>query len=378
MMKNWPNVYKELGIKPVINARSWVTIYGGSIMKPEVIKAVEEASSAFIDLEELHEVAGEFVSKVCGSEMSIVTSGCAASIVLMAAACITGKDKDKIAKIPNTEGMKNEILIHKGQRNNYDKAFELPGGKLIEYDNESLEEKINNNTCAIAYIIAPFFDEGIGLKETIEVAHKNNVPLILDAAAELPPRENLTKFISLGVDAVGFSGGKGIGGPQSTGILAGKRELLEAAQLHSFQNLHTTKAAIGRPMKVTKENIVGFITALKLFMEDDEILEKDLWYKKAQLLKNKIKVKDGLKISIDDEYPNRQGATVVISFESNYYGPKSEKIIEELSKNDPKIFVGGGLNDGHAHMDEVYIVVHSLEEVDINIIANKLNEIISG
>jgi len=375
MKKDWPNVYKELGIKPVINARSWVTIYGGSIMKPEVIKSIEEASSVFVDLEELHEAAGDYVTKVCGSEMSIVTSGCAASIVLMAAACITGKDKEKISKLPHTQGMKNEILIHKGQRNNYDTAFETPGGKLVEYENESLEKNINDKTCAIAYVIAPFFDEGLGLKKTIEIAHKNKVPLILDAAAELPPRENLTKFISMGVDAVGFSGGKGIGGPQSTGILTGKRELIESAKLHSFQNLHTTKAAIGRPMKVTKENIIGFITALKLFMEDDEKNELEIWQKKAKLVKDKIKPKNGIKISIED-YPVRQGATVVINFESNYKGPRSGEIMEDLSKNDPKIYLGGGLNDGHADKDEICIIVHSLDEIDIEIIANKLNEII--
>ena len=122
-------------------------------------------------------------------------------------------------------------------------------------------------------------------------------------------------------------------------------------------------------MKVTKENIIGFITALKLFMEDDEILENNLWHKKAQLIKDKIKPHDGLKIYIDDKYPNRQGPTVILSFESNYEGPKSEKIIEGLSNNDPKIFVGGGLNDGHAYMDEVHIFVHSLEEVDINTVS---------
>lgn len=377
MGKNWPNVYKELGIKPVINAKSWVTVYGGSIMRPEVIKSIEEASSVFVDIEELHEVAGEFVAKVCGSEMAIVTSGCATSIVLMAAASITGKNKEKISKIPHTEGMKNEILIHTGQRNNYDKAFEIPGGKLVEYNNENLEDKINDKTCAISYIIAPFFDEGIGLENTIEIAHNNNLPLLLDAAAELPPRENLTKFISMGVDAVGFSGGKGIGGPQSTGILAGKKDLIEAAQLHSFQNLHTKKAAIGRPMKVTKENIVGFITALKLFIEDDENIEKEIWSKKAELLKDKIKETNGIKISVEDEYPNRQGPTVVLSFEKNYKGPRSEEIMNELSKNDPKIYAGGGLNDGHAYLDEVSLVVHSLDEIDIDIIANKLNKIIS-
>ena len=129
-------------------------------------------------------------------------------------------------------------------------------------------------------------------------------------------------------------------------------------------------------MKVTKENIVGFITALKLFIEDDEIIEQNIWYKKAQKLKDKINPKDGINIYIDDEYPNRQGPTVVMTFEDDYKGPKSEEIMEELSKNDPKIYVGGGLNDGHAFKDEIYIIVHSLEEIDIEIIAEKLNEII--
>ena len=129
-------------------------------------------------------------------------------------------------------------------------------------------------------------------------------------------------------------------------------------------------------MKVTKENIVGFITALKLFIEDDEIIEQNIWYKKAQKLKDKINPKDGINIYIDDEYPNRQGPTVVMTFEDYYKGPKSEEIMEELSKNDPKIYVGGGLNDGHAFKDEIYIIVHSLEEIDIEIIAEKLNEII--
>ena len=129
-------------------------------------------------------------------------------------------------------------------------------------------------------------------------------------------------------------------------------------------------------MKVTKENIVGFITALKLFIEDDEIIEQNIWYKKAQKLKDKINPKDGINIYINYEYPNRQGPTVVMTFEDDYKGPKSEEIMEELSKNDPKIYVGGGLNDGHAFKDEIYIIVHSLEEIDIEIIAEKLNEII--
>ena len=129
-------------------------------------------------------------------------------------------------------------------------------------------------------------------------------------------------------------------------------------------------------MKVTKENIVGFVTALKLFIEDDEVLEKDLWYRKAELLKRKIEVKQGLTVFIDDVYPNRQGPTVVIGFKSGYKGPKSEKIMEELSKNDPKIYVGGGLNDGHAYRDEISITVHSLDDADIDIIAKKLNEVI--
>ena len=218
----WPEVYRKLGVKPVINAQSWVTVLGGSIMRKEVLEAMNDASKVFIDMIELNKSAGKFIAKICNSEAGLVTNGCASAQVLMSAACMTGEDDDKVEKLPNTKGMKNEVIIFKGQRNRYDKAFETSGATIKEFGTEEdateedLISVISDKTCAIAYVIMPFFKPGIGLKKTIEIAHKNSIPVILDAAAEIPPRSNLHRFINMGVDMVAFSGGKGIGGPQSS------------------------------------------------------------------------------------------------------------------------------------------------------------------
>ena len=370
--RNWPNVYKDLGIKPIINAQSWVTSLGGSIMKPEVIKSIEEASTVFIELEKLNEEAGKFIAKICKSDGALVTNGCASAIVLMSAACLTGTDIEEAKKLPNKEHKRSEILIHKGQRNRYDSSFEIPGSKIVEYTNENLFDKITDKTCAIAYVVAPFFDKGFGMKETIEIAHEKGLYFLVDAAAELPPRENLSKFIELGADGVAFSGGKGIGGPQSTGILAGTREIIDAAFINSFQNLTPEWSGIGRPMKVSKENVIGLITAMKLFIEEDESTENKLWMGKAKSLKEQINPKKGMAINIENDYPNRQGPNTILSFQKkNYEGPTTKEIRQFLENGEPKIFVGK-----HNYDEEINIVVHSLNEFEIDIIAEKLNEIL--
>ena len=220
----WPEVYKKLGVRPIINAQSWVTSLGGSLMRPEVLSAMEEASTVFVDMIELNKSAGKVIARVCDSEGGLVTSGCSAAQVLMVAACMTGNDDLKVEQLPDTTGMKNNVVMFKGHRNRYDKAFQTPGAMIVEFGNSTdasdyqLESAIDGNTCAVAYVIMPFSKSGVGLKKTIDIAHKHGVPVIVDAAAEVPPRSNLSKFISMGVDMVAFSGGKGIGGPQSTGV----------------------------------------------------------------------------------------------------------------------------------------------------------------
>ena len=372
--QHWPEVYKKLGVKPVINAQSWVTVLGGSLMRPEVLRAMDDAASAFVDMRDLNRAAGEVVAKICDADMGLVTAGCAAAEVLMAAACMTGVDESKVERLPDTTGLKNEILIFKGQRNRYDGAFETAGAKLVEFGQVGsarpyhLEGAITDKTCAVAFVIGPFIKQGIGLEKTIEIAHAHGLPVIVDAAAEVPPRDNLSKFIRMGADMVAFSGGKGIGGPQSAGLLAGRKDLMEAAFLNSL-NLDSPKAGIGRPMKVSKENIVGMVTALELFMDADEAALIQGWRDKAEYIAERVAGIKGLRVVVEDTPVDRQGPQPVIYFESDWTGPSPAEVRERLAAGSPAIIVGGG-----GYRDEINLAMVNVQDGEEAVIAERLIE----
>ena len=372
----WPEVYKKLGVSPIINAQSWVTALGGSIMRPEVLSAMDEAANAFVDIKKLNRAAGEVVALACGAEQGLVTAGCSAAQVLMVAACMTGQSESNVEQLPDTTGMKNEVVLFKGQRNRYDKAFVTAGAKLVTYGSEhegtadELEAAINENTACVAFVIMPFALHGVGLEETIRVAHERGVPVIVDAAAELPPRANLSKFHKMGADMVAFSGGKGIGGPQSSGLLAGKADLVEAAVMNSL-NLDSSVAGIGRPMKVSKENIVGLVTAIQLFTDSDEAAEWESWQLKAQYVAERLQGIDGVKVKIEDDPAERQGPQPVLYFEDEFEGPTVSEIKEQLENGDPPIFVGGG-----SERAEINIVMVNVQDGEEIVIADRMNEIL--
>ena len=377
----WPEVYRKLGIKPVINAQSWVTVLGGSIMRKEVLEAMNDASKVFVDMIELNKSAGKVIAKICNSEAGLVTNGCASAQVLMSAACMTGEDDYNVEKLPNTEGMKNEVIIFKGQRNRYDKAFETSGAIIKEFGTEEdateedLISVISNKTCAIAYVIMPFYKPGIGLKKTIEIAHKNSIPVILDAAAEIPPRSNLHRFINMGVDMVAFSGGKGIGGPQSSGILAGREDLINSAFKNSL-NLHSNIACVGRPMKVSKENIIGLVTALELYLDSNEEEEYDSWKEKSEYIKNQLKDIPNLDVKIENTLTHRQGTQPILYFHKDWKGKSPEKIKEEMINGDPPIYLGVGGSNLYEYMGEINIVMTNVMEGEEIIIADRLNKLL--
>ena len=372
----WPEVYKKLGVAPIINAQSWVTSLGGSIMRPEVLSAMDEAANAFVDIKKLNRAAGEVVALACGAEQGLVTAGCSAAQVLMVAACMTGQSESNVEQLPDTTGMKNEVVLFKGQRNRYDKAFVTAGAKLVLYGSEhegttdELEAAINENTACVAFVIMPFSSHGVGLEETIRVAHERGVPVIVDAAAELPPRANLSKFHKMGADMVAFSGGKGIGGPQSSGLLSGKADLVEAAVMNSL-NLDSAVAGIGRPMKVSKENIVGLVTAIQLFTDSDEAAEWEGWQMKAQYVAERLQGIDGVHVKIEDDPAERQGPQPVLYFEDEFEGPTVAEIKEQLENGDPAIFVGGGSDRA-----EINIVMVNVQDGEEIVIADRMNEIL--
>ena len=372
----WPEVYKKLGVSPVINAQSWVTALGGSIMRPEVLRAMDEAAGAYVDMMQLNRAAGEVVARSCGAEQGLVTAGCSAAQVLMVAACMTGQSEHNVEQLPDTTGMKDEVVLFKGQRNRYDKAFITAGATLVEYGTadsarpEDLDAAINDNPACVAYVIGPFIAPGIGLEETVRVAHARAVPVIVDAAAEVPPRANLTRFHKMGADMVAFSGGKGIGGPQSAGLLAGKADLMEAVVMNSL-NLHSPIAGIGRPMKVSKENIVGLVTAIELFTDSDEGIEWDAWQSKALYVAGRLSGIDGVRVVIEDETNERQGPQPVLRFEDAYKGPSIAEIKEQLQSGDPAIYVGGTEARG-----EICIVMVDVRDGEEIIIADRMGDIL--
>jgi len=301
------NFYESLGLCRVINARSYSTKVGGSLMSDTVVQAMREAAESFVRIEDLQEAAGRVIAEVTGAEAGYVTSGASAGLTLGMAACIAGLDPLKMNRLPDTQGMKNEVIIQRAHRNDYDHALRAVGARVVEVGFNyatfpyELEQAIGEQTAAI-FFLAGVTEGSLPLEQILEIAHAHDVPVIMDAAAELPPPENLKRFISQGVDLVAFSGGKHIGGPQASGVLCGRRDLILSVALqhqdmdvfpetwpwrHLVSNgtlIGPPHHGIGRGLKVGKEEIAGLITALKQYPNRDFEAELRTWHERIKIL----------------------------------------------------------------------------------------------
>jgi L-seryl-tRNA(Ser) seleniumtransferase len=296
------SIYDRLGVRTIINAKGPSTRLSGGFLHPDVSAAMAEAGSYCVDMAELHAGASKVIAEVTGAEAGIVTSGAAAGLLLGTAACITGLDAGKMGRLPDTRGMKNEVIMVRSQRNFYDHAVRTAGALIVEVglpdryagagvrDAEAWEiaDAMSPQTAAVVYVANSAAQPP--LADVVRVAHAHDVPVIVDAAGQLPPVANLKRFIGEGAELVTFSGGKAIGGPQGSGILAGKRELIMSAVLQqldldmyweqwnppgSLIDKHRLKGmpqhGVGRPCKVGKETIIGLLVALHKFAaESDE------------------------------------------------------------------------------------------------------------
>src|SRR5436309_1098680 len=264
-------VYAQLGVRPLINAVGTLTTLSGSLMPPEVKRAMEEASRHFVRMHELQEKAGRRLAELTGAQAAIVTAGASAALCLASCAVTAGKDPAKMNRLPDLTGMKSEMIIQKAHRNSYDHAFRMVGIRLNDAETaDDVRRAINDKTAALAMVLSHnSLGHKVELDEMIAIAHRANLPLILDAAAEVPPPENLGKFVKMGADLVAFSGGKNLRGPQCSGLLLGRKDLVEAAYANSSPNNHLPRIA-----KVGKEEIVGLLAAVELCLKKDHAAER--------------------------------------------------------------------------------------------------------
>ncbi len=263
-------IYEELGVRRVINASATLTKLGGSLMPPEVIRAMSEAASSFVDLHEFQRRAGERIAELTHNEAAFISSGAAAGIALSVSACITGMNQALIDSFPRLENApRNEVIMFHSQRNGYDYAARQTGATLVEIGPEDgeLEEAISDKTACILWFAGAHYAHGaLPLEDVVKLAHERGVPVVVDAAAQIPPISNLWHFTrDAGADIAIFSGGKGLRGPQPSGLVLGRKDLIDACRVNASPN-----HAIGRPMKVGKEETAGVLAALEWSLTQDE------------------------------------------------------------------------------------------------------------
>jgi L-seryl-tRNA(Ser) seleniumtransferase len=371
-----PAIYRKLGVRRVIHGSGTTTRYGGSMLRPEVLETMREASQALVNIDELNAAAGAAIARMLGAEAAFVSAGASAGLILQAAACIAGDDPAKITRLPDSQGMRNEIVIQRAHRFAYDQAYRVAGGVLVEIGLArrtqpfELEAAITERTAAVAYLVSPFTSPPgiLSLAQTIEIAHRRNVPVIVDAASMLPPRENLTKFIRLGADLVSFSGGKGIRGPQSTGILAGRRDLIRAVTLNASPN-----QALARAAKTSKEEICGLVTALELFMAEDEAAEMKRYRDVCATIVEALGDIIGIRAVVEHDPVNRVIPHAVLYFTEDWKGPTGHAVQVALAQGDPHVYVQQGAHQG-GYVDEIAVDPINLQPGDEVIVARRLRE----
>ena len=364
------DVYDDLGVPTVINAAGTKTRIGGSRIREEALEAMADAADSFVRLSDLQAAASERIAEATGAEAGYVTNGAAGALVLAAAACIAGTDPGVMARLPDTEGVADEIVMPRTHRTGYDHALRAAGATIVDVgtndrhlgtgarDVEPWEyaDAIGEDTVAIAHVYKAYGTPP--LAEVCEIAHEHDLPVIVDAAAELPPVENLSWFTEQGADLVAFSGGKGIRGPQTTGILAGRADLIESV---AFQHLDThaaeavweppedlvdadaidgvPKQGIGRPLKVGKEELVGLLAALEAFREEDHETTRAEWRDRADRVADRLADVDGLSPSIDDSEAS-VAPEVEVRVDEAGAGRSATDLVRALRREDPRVFVG--------------------------------------
>ena len=364
------NLAKELGIRTFINAAGTYTFMTGSLMQDEVVEVIQGAAKDFMILDEVQTKVGEKIAALTHAEAAVVTAGCFSALTLGLAGVLTGMDQKKVEALPHLEGtgMKSEVIIQKGHSIGYSHALTNTGCKMVEVETlEELEKAINEKT-ALMWFLHIQSDKGQIMHEKwIEVAKKHGIPTMIDMAADVPPVENLWRFNDLGFDLVCVSGGKAMRGPQSAGILMGKKHLIEAARL----SMPPRGSTIGRGMKVNKEEILGMYVALDNFVKMDHKKEWKMWEDRAALIANAAKSVKGVNVETFAPELGNHTPTLRISWDAAKVNLPVKMLQDNLRNGNPSIEIMPGENN------TLTITTWMLKAGEEKIVAARLKEELS-
>lgn len=283
---------KELGVRPIVNAAGTYTMFTASLMWPECVRAIEATSGRFVRLTDLSEAVGARIARMLGCEDALVTSGAAGALSLGTAATITGTDPDRILRIPDTTGMKDEVIVQRSHRFPYDHMVRNCGVRLVEVETrEELIGAISDRTALLLFLNKSNPLGQVRYDEFVRIGKEHKVPTFIDAAADVPPVDNLTRYLRMGFDLVAFSGGKGLRGPQSAGLLLGRGDLIRAARLNTLPH----SDSIGRGLKVNKEEMIAMLVALEQYMAHDHKAEWQRWEDSIERIRREVVAVPGVR-----------------------------------------------------------------------------------
>lgn len=358
------DILKELGIRTFVNAAGTYTAMTASLMHDEVVETIKQGAKKFAMLDEVQDKVGEKIAELCHAEAATVTAGCWSALVLGTAGVLTGMDMKKVAQLPDVTGMKAEVIVQKGHNIGYVHALTNTGAIIVEIETvQELEKSINEKT-AMMWFLNTYAPMGkIQHEEWVAIAKKHKIPTMIDMAADVPPVSNLWKYNDLGFDLVCISGGKAMCGPQSAGILMGKKELIAAARLSAPPR----GGNIGRGMKVNKEEILGMYVALEKYINQDHDAEWKMWESKIDTIATSVNSIEGVTTEVSVPPIANHTPLLFINWDESKVKTSNKDLMLKLRNGSPSIEVmanGTGIN----------ITVFMLQEGEEKIVAKRVRE----
>ena len=376
---NGVNYYEKLSVRPFINAAGTYTVLSASTMPEEVQAAISIASKYPVQIEELLRASGEYLATRLQCEAALVTAGAASALTLGTAACVTRGNTDSIVNIPlDMTGLKNEVIVQKAHRYEYDHALRNCGIRFVEVETLAEYDAAFNERTVMAHFFNAAEGGEISREDWVRIAHQHSVPCFNDASADVPPIANLWNYTKMGFDLVTFSGGKGIRGPQCTGLLLGRKDLIEAAVKNNSPNSNT----VGRGMKVAKEEIIGIVAAVDwLLAQDEDTLQKE-FQRRAELIAERVKSVPTVETRIAVPPVANHVPHLLITYDPNRIKLTGKEVMEKMREGTPRIQLnpatgGGSASKGlESGINTLVVGVWMLQPGEDLVVARRLREVL--